>query len=71
LEHANQGKFYDLLEKANETMSKIKQAQGQYVIALEYADTALKLKNNLLDQQLQKISLTNVSNSICKTRLIN
>ncbi|MFZ6753788.1 GGDEF domain-containing protein [Undibacterium sp. Dicai25W] len=52
--HAAQGKFLQLQEKANETMSKTKQAQGQYVTALEYADTALKLKNNLLDQQLQK-----------------
>jgi len=43
-----------LLEKVSEIMADIKRAQGQYLAALEYADTALVLKNKLLDQQLQK-----------------
>ncbi len=43
-----------LLEKASEIMADIKRSQGQYFSALEYADTALTLKNKLLDQQLQK-----------------
>lgn len=43
-----------LLEKASEIMADIKRSQGQYFAALEYADTALTLKNKLLDQQLQK-----------------
>lgn len=43
-----------LLEKASEIMADVKRSQGQYLSALEYADTALSLKNKLLDQQLQK-----------------
>ncbi|MBC3861821.1 diguanylate cyclase [Undibacterium jejuense] len=52
--YSNNSKVYLLIEQANETMSKIKRAQGQYVAALEFDDTALEFKNKLLDEQLQK-----------------
>ena len=52
--YSKESKVYLLIEQANETMSKIKRAQGQYAVALEFDDAALELKNKLLDEQLQK-----------------
>ena len=52
--YSKESKVYLLIEQANETMSKLKRAQGQYLAALEFNDAALELKNKLLDEQLQK-----------------
>ena len=54
LQNATNAKYDKALEMSNETMSKIKQAQGQFSTALEFANAAMGLKDKLLDDQLQK-----------------
>ncbi len=52
--HAKSGNAVQLLEKTAETMASIKRAQSQFATALEYYETALVLKNRVLDDQLHK-----------------
>lgn len=51
---AKAGNAIQLMEKTAETMASIKRAQGQYLNSLEYFETALVLKNRVLDDLLHK-----------------
>lgn len=51
---AKQSNTVLLMEKTSETMAMIKRRQGYPDQALEYYEAALKLKDRLLDEQLQK-----------------
>lgn len=53
-QHAKSGSAVQIMEKTAETMASIKRAQGQFAGSLEYYETALALKNRVLDDQLHR-----------------